>query len=171
MKIDQIAIVADKDFTMKNVFGPLMHEPKEWSEDRVVAKGIVRDWRADETYQKCHNAAILQFNYDLVPGKEFELIYYVDGRNFLEWLPPGMLSHIGTHVIAIDNHRNFLKHKGWMLVQEVVTQSHTSPKVKGARRYHYAIYEHPLLKFRLKLIERTDDIHADMILERIYDLL
>lgn len=167
MKFDQIAIVSDVDFRLKSVFDGLMLGDTEWFKDVVEAKGVI--WR--NGLIKVENRAVLQFNYDIIPGKEFELIAYVDGLNFLEWVPPGMVSHMASHVIDIENHRQLLQLKGWHLIQEVVTQSHTSPKVPDDRRYHYAIYEHPAVKYRLKLIERTDVHHADEILERVYDLL
>ena len=167
MKFDQIAIVADIDFRLKSVYDGLMLNTTKWFKDCVEAKGVI--WR--NGFKKVENRAVLMFNYDIIPGKEFELIAYVDGENFLEWVPPGMVSHMAAHVINIDNNRAVLQLKGWRLIQEVVTQSHTSKKVAENRRYHYAIYEHPAIDYRLKLIERTDIHHADQVLEKVYDLL
>jgi len=166
MQIDQIAIHDSREFAaqkMLNLMGA-----GSWSEDTVVAKGILL---YDGMYIKCANTAVLKFNYRMIPGKELELIHYVAGKNFLAFKTPGGLSHFGVHVISIIDLRAFMSERGFILVQEVISQSHQSFSVPAGRRYHYAIYEHPSTHMRWKLIQRINDINADQELERIYDLL
>ena len=76
---------------------------------------------------------------------------------------------MGLHVNSIDEYRGEMERKGYELIQEVVTQSHTSLGVSKDRRYHYAIYKHPDMRFFWKLIERIETKDAEQELEKIYD--
>jgi hypothetical protein len=149
MEFEQIAMVADKEFTVQE---SITEAGWVWHRDIVTAKGIVD--RGDGMNRVVENKAELRFNYEMFPGKEFELLHYIDGENFLGARIPGTMSHFGVHVPLIDDFRDYLANKGFWLVQEVVTIDHTG--VPDNRHYHYAIYRHHKHKVAWKLIERLD---------------
>lgn len=163
MELEQIAVHANRTFDQQALFGFY-----EWSLDMVTAKGILKN---GSQWDKIENTAELRFNYCVFPGKEFELIHYHEGPNFLSGTMPGAMSHFGVHVTSINAMKLKMEKDGFDLVQEVVTQSHSNHKVPKDRRYHYAIYRHVGLGFHWKLIQRILDIHAEQELEKIYDLL
>jgi len=165
MKLDQIAIHDATGLPLKKFYDSL--GANSWADDIVISKGIIL---FDDTYHKTENTAHLSFNYNLFP-MEFELINYIEGDNFLRFTTYGTISHFGSHVNSIHVWREFMKVRDFTLVQEVITQSHTSDKVHPNRRYHYAIYRHPKTKLCLKLIERIIIEQIDQELEKIYDLL
>ncbi len=168
MEFEQIAIKADKDFTIQEAF---MEPGSDWTRDTVFAKGVLLNNHYGDKYSVIENLAELRFNYGVFPGKEFELIHYTDGPNFLDeetWV--GAISHFGVHVPVIDDFRDYLKNKGFLLIQEVVTLEHRN--VPKGRHYHYAIFQHSSMEFYWKLIQRLDNIEWDFTkrnLERRYD--
>lgn len=122
----------------------------EWSLDTVEAEGFVNGQGFGR------NVARLAFNYDMVPGKELELIQYLEGPNFHRHynVPVNGMSHMGLHVPSIAEWTDD-NNPPWSVVQEVQTLSHTNPAIRGLRRYTYRIYESQAdLGFMLKLIER-----------------
>lgn len=147
MEFEQIAIKADKDFSIQTVFN---ETDSIWTEDIVIAKGVILD--PHNRLVPVENVAELRFNYEVIPGKEFELLHYHEGPNFLDEKWAGTLSHFGVHVPKIDDFRQYLENKKFHLVQEVVTVSHTN--VPKDRHYHYAIFRHMDMDFHWKLIER-----------------
>ena len=159
MDFEQIAIHDNKNFDMMQVFRSMGHT--EWTKDVVVAEGVV--YRPSGGFLIVQNTAILQFNYTAFPGKELEMIHYIDGPNFLGFKLTGGLSHFGWHVDSIDAEREFMAARGFKLIQEVITKSHESPLVD--RRYHYAIFHHKAANHAWKLIERirTTDAEAETI--------
>jgi len=164
MQFEQIAINDHADFPLMKMFSG------DWKKDTVVSKGIIRD-ESNVGYRKIENTAMLRFNYHVFPGKELELISYIDGPNFLNFVNYGAISHFGTHVKSIDDYCTVLHDQGFMVIQNVITQSHQSPNVLPYRRYHYVIYGHDNLHFKIKLIERIDVKDTDKELEKIYDIL
>jgi len=167
MQFEQIAINDHADFPLMKIFSG------DWKKDTVVAKGIlkVNPSTSKHKYNKIENTAMLRFNYHIFPSKELELISYIDGPNFLNFVNYGAISHFGTHVKSIDDYCTVLHDQKFMVLQNVITQSHQSPDVLPYRRYHYVIYGHQNLHFRIKLIERIDASDADIELEKIYDIL
>jgi len=159
MIIEQIAIHDAVDFPLREMFDG------EWVYDTVTAKGIVRGHFLHDGFDVIENVANLAFNYDAIPGKELELIHYNYGKNFLGLKMPGSLSHLGWHVDSIDDWREDMDERGFCLVQEVITLSHTSPAVD--KRYHYAIYNHEATRYAWKLIERVHSERADEELGRL----
>jgi hypothetical protein len=144
MKIDQIAFhVDDIDASIKllsDIFGL-----KDWVFDEVKSIGMVQK-AAGATI---HQTAQLAFNYELIPGIEFELIHYVQGANFLEDRKGMSLSHLGTHekITTLDN---------YPLVQVVKTIKHTNLYLnKIGRKYKYRIFDtYDDLGFYIKEITR-----------------
>lgn len=150
MKFEQIAIVADTRFTIQNIFNS---DDSPWSHDLVQSKGVLLISGArNPEFKLIENVAELRFNYEVFPGKEFELIHYISGDNFLGHRLPGSISHFGLHVPEIDNLREYFEKKAFTLIQEVITIKHSSVPID--RHYHYAIFRNPELKFYFKLIER-----------------
>ncbi len=161
---DQIAVVDDKDERVFEKYKQLCFS--DWSQDFVTSKGVLR---GIDGYKIIENTAFLRFNYTAFRPLEFEILRYTDGPNFLAHRPVGAISHMGVHVPLIEDYRAFLGIRGWMLIQEVVTQSHTSKAVEG-KRYHYAIYSHPSSRYNLKLIERiADPVLADRKTEALLE--
>lgn len=153
MKFDQIAMHDARGLPLKKLFLELGAE--SWADDTVTSIGVICDPHSGE-YVQIENIAQLSFNYDIFPA-EFELIHYLEGYNFLRFINYGALSHFGTHVVDIDHWREYMKIRDFKLVQEVVTQQHTSEKVD--KHYHYAIYYHQNVRAHWKLIQR---VYADV---------
>lgn len=151
-KIEQIAISPPES-------GPAMDLLKEigateWSVDTVVAEGSVFGDYAS-------NKAELNFNYDVCDGKEFEVLKYIGGPN---WIAASVgnypcVSHLGMHCDAEELHlwKQFFAKKQIRIAQEVHTISHTNPVIKGKRNYHYTIFAtRHILGVDLKFIVRMD---------------
>jgi len=152
LKIDQIAIAPDPSrmeeaLALLEVLGV-----KGYVKDQVAATGLVRG-------EVASNKADLRFNYDFVPGIEFEVLHYVDGKNFVEHHTP-CAAHLGVHVTQeelVDIQATF-RSIGIPVLQEVFTTSHSNPAIAGIRRYHYVIYAtRDLLGLDLKFINRLED--------------
>lgn len=157
-KIEQIAIClggtpeTSVAFDLLNDLGAT-----EWSFDTVLAQGEVFG-------RKAGNAAKLAFNYDICSGKEFEVLQYVAGTNWVEHGPhvgqgPPRVSHFGMHVTAeeLDQWRAFFAERGIAVAQEVFTESHSNPVIAGKRWYNYVIFDTVnLLGTDLKFIVRRD---------------
>ena len=165
MKFDQIAIHDRENLPLKIMFNSL--GAQNWIEDVVEAKGVMET--GAELFAPIHNKAHLAFNYDLF-GCEFELINYLEGDNFLRFINYGALSHIGIHVNSIENQREFMKIRGFKLIQEVITQSHSAPKVSPGRRYHYAIFRHNNVHMHFKLIERIIDEQVESETQKLLEM-
>ncbi len=155
MEFKQIAMVADSRFILQEV---MTECGWIWTKDTVTAKGILKPEIG--LVEIIENTAELRFNYDMFPGKEFELIHYIRGSNFLGCRLPGTMSHFGVHVPVLNDFRDYLAQKGFTIVQEVITTEHTNPVVlQTGNHYHYAIFRHPALKVFWKLIQRLDSIN------------
>ncbi len=151
MEFEQIAMIADKDFSIQKT---ITEKGWLWTRDIVTAKGILTapEFVMPEVIE---NVAELRYNYEMFPGKEFELIHYRSGSNFVGARISGGVSHFGLHVLKIDDFRDYFDKKGFYLVQEVVTIHHTN--VRDDRHYHYAIYRHNASGVAWKLIRRLED--------------
>lgn len=149
--IEQIALINDSGNSLYH--GLSLLGAKEWSHDVVTTLARVgNDAPAEQQ-------AILHFNYEVIPGKELELIHYTSGTNWLERAKARSgLSHMGMHVNSIDGASIMLYNavgKELEIAQEAVTMSHTNPIIKDTRRYRYRIFNtRKLLGFDLKFIER-----------------
>lgn len=152
IQIDQVAIApSDPDRAME-----LLHEIGivDWTADRVDAQGVVRG-------EEASNRAELAFNYDFIPGIEFEVLNYVDGPNFVEGHAP-CAAHFGVHVDtmeAMEAVRTKMSAMGIPLIQEVMTRQHTNKAISGLRWYHYVIFgTRDILGVDLKFIRRRSEV-------------
>jgi hypothetical protein len=130
---------------------------EDWARDHVVAQG--------EVFGKteCRNEADLAFSYTLAPDKEFEVLHYTTGHNWMgELLRWNSASHLGMHCSEeeLAEFRAFFKERGIPVAQEVFTESHTNPVISGKRWYHYVIFDtRHLLGIDLKFIVRMAAPH------------
>lgn len=148
-KIEQIAICPTDPAKAKQLLRDL--GALEWAEDHVVALGEVFG-------MDVHSEANLSFNYEIFAGKEFEVLEYTDGDNWLKYgNRQNSVSHLGMHVTPAELllWRKFFEDRGIKVAQEVVTQSHTNPVISGKRVYNYAIFDTKhILGVDLKFIVR-----------------
>jgi hypothetical protein len=122
-----------------------------WADDHVSAKGAVQGVRGE-------NEADLAFNYDIFSGKEFEILHYTEGRNWMQDAErQNSVSHLGMHCSAEDlvKWREFFSQRNIPVAQEVMTQKHTNPVIAGERWYNYVIFDtKAILGVDLKFIVR-----------------
>ena len=122
-----------------------------WHEDHVVADGRV--FGASGT-----NEADLAFNYEIFSGKEFEVLHYTTGPNWMqEDARINSVSHLGMHCSADEllKWRQFFSDRSIAVAQEVMTQSHSNPAISGQRWYNYVIFDtKDILGVDLKFIVR-----------------
>ncbi len=130
----------------------------QWTEDTVSAEGYVFG-------KPTVNRAKLRFNYDVIQGKEFEILDYVQGENWVDSLLRGRpcVSHIGMHCSAEElvQWREFFATRNINIAQEVTTNEHTNPAIAGKRHYKYVIFDTwSILGVDIKMIVRQqDDCH------------
>ena len=145
-KPEQVAIGCANKFVQEFMASRLNYIYKDsgaWIKDVVTAYGDVH-------YDSgVLNWARLWYNYGIIPGKELELITYLDGANFLHrgenlpFISSGFcFSHLGAHVTEDEllSWKNAFKDIGISPLQEVITLAHTNPAVKDIKRYHYCIF-------------------------------
>tara|TARA_R110000796_G_scaffold22510_4_gene65172 strand:+ start:2168 stop:2656 length:489 start_codon:yes stop_codon:yes gene_type:complete len=149
--IEQIAIVPKDPVAAKKLLSEI--GAVEWAEDHVVATGNVFGNQGT-------NEANLSFNYDLFSGKEFEVLDYTSGRNWIDYRGErNTVSHLGMHCTAEDllSWREFFKERDIQVAQEVFTDSHTNPVIAGTRSYNYVIFDtKEILGVDLKFIVRIE---------------
>lgn len=151
-QIEQIAICPRDPELAKQLLRDM--GATDWVEDHVTASGKVFGETAT-------NEANLSFNYDIFSGKEFEVLCYTDGENWLDSLERGFntVSHLGMHCTAEEliNWRAFFAERKIDVVQEVLTLQHTNPAIAGKRSYNYVIFgtKH-ILGVDLKFIVRIN---------------
>jgi hypothetical protein len=150
--IEQIAICPKDPVRAKELLAAIGAD--EWAEDHVVATGKV--FGEDGT-----NEADLSFNYDIFSGREFEVLDYTAGKNWMDNLTRGRnnVSHLGMHCSADElvQWRAFFKERNIPVAQEVLTQSHTNPVISGKRWYNYVIFDtKDILGVDLKFIVRKE---------------
>jgi|TARA_R110002124_G_scaffold73257_4_gene196656 hypothetical protein len=150
-QIEQIAIVPKDPIAAKKLLSEI--GATEWSEDHVVATGNVFGVRDT-------NEADLSFNYDLFSGKEFEVLDYTSGPNWVDSRGErNTVSHLGMHCSAEDlvHWRAFFANRDIEVAQEVFTDSHTNPVIAGKRSYNYVIFDTKnILGVDLKFIVRIN---------------
>ena len=97
----------------------------------------------------------IAFNYDLIPGREFEIIRPVSGWTVHEDLPVGALAHVGYHLKdseTLAGHIDRLRSQGGVVVQVCTTTKHSS----STRFYQYAYVRFPQIPFHFKIIQRLE---------------
>ena len=150
--IEQIAICPENPIAAKKLLSEM--GAVEWTEDHVVATGNV--FAKGGT-----NEADLSFNYDIFAGKEFEILNYTSGRNWVDETTTNrnVVSHLGMHCTADEllKWRKFFRDRGIQIAQEVFTDSHTNPVIAGKRSYNYVIFDtRKILGVDLKFIVRIE---------------
>ena len=157
-KIEQIAICPKSPEDAKKLLDEM--GAGDWAEDHVVAEGEVFG-------SPGRNEADLSFNYDLVDGKEFEVLHYTTGMNWMvdrEARSPwprevNCVSHLGMHCTADElvEWREFFNERGIGVAQDVMTESHTNPVIAGKRTYNYVIFDtREILGVDVKFIVRIN---------------
>lgn len=122
-----------------------------WVEDTVCAQGTVNGCNA-------RNTAKLRFNYDTFLGNELELLNYTQGPSWLNELSLPTVSHIGMHCTEPEllKWRQLMADFRIEVAQEVWTESHTNPRIRDCRRYHYVIFStRELIGVDMKFIVRS----------------
>jgi hypothetical protein len=148
-KIEQVAICPNNAARAMQLLQEM--GANDWANDIVVASGKV--WS-----QPGENTAALAFNYQLIDGKEFEVLDYQSGPNWMNDHSPSV-SHFGMHVEAeeLEQWRAFFAERNIEVAQEVVTTSHTNPVIAGKRNYNYVIFAtRHILGVDIKFIVRID---------------
>lgn len=153
--IQQVAIYTTiRPHELQNSLNVLFGLKDNWVEDDVIADGEV--W-GEPVY---HLRAKLMFQYNLIPGVEFEILYY---ENFEQsWLARRSpreaigLSHMGLHVESVEDSITLVREVyGFKIAQKVRTHVHSNPAIAGKREYTYVIFDsRERLGFDLKLIQR-----------------
>lgn len=149
--IEQIAICPRDPVLAKRLLTEI--GAVDWHEDHVVANGEVYS-------HKGRNEANLSFNYDIFAGKEFEILDYTQGNNWM--MRPNRfnsVSHLGMHCTAEElvKWREFFAEREIDVAQEVFTESHTNPVIAGKRSYNYVIFDtKDILGVDLKFIVRIN---------------
>lgn len=149
--IEQIAICPRDPAAAKKLLAEI--GAAEFSEDHVVANGNVFG-------EEGRNEADLSFNYDIFAGKEFEVLNYTTGDNWmLHGDRPNSVSHLGMHCSTEElvQWRAFFAEREIQVAQEVFTESHTNPVIAGKRSYNYVIFDtKEILGTDLKFIVRIN---------------
>ena len=150
-KIEQLAICPFNSKAAKELLAAM--GITEWSNDHVVATGNVFGEHGT-------NEADLSFNYDIFEGKEFEVLDYTEGDNWMKHGGrPNSVSHLGMHCTAEEllRWREFFYERDIAVAQEVFTDSHTNPVIAGKRSYNYVIFDtKDILGVDLKFICRIE---------------
>lgn len=152
-KIEQVAIAPHDPAAAIELLTALGAE--DWARDHVVANGDVFE-------KNGRNSADLAFNYSLIDGREFEVLHYTEGDN---WMADpqriNSVSHLGQHCTEeeLQEFFAFFRARGIKVAQEVFTESHTNPVIAGKRLYHYVIFDtKAILGTDLKFIVRRDPV-------------
>jgi|TARA_A100000172_G_scaffold73986_1_gene55792 hypothetical protein len=150
--IEQIAICPKDPIAAKNLLIEI--GAVDWVEDHVIATGLVYDEHGT-------NEANLSFNYDIFSGKEFEVLDYTSGNNWMDSEKRGRnsVSHLGMHCTADELvlWRSFFKIRNINIAQQVFTDSHTNSAIAGKRSYNYVIFDtKEILGVDLKFIVRIN---------------
>ena len=152
-KIEQIAICPKDPIAAKKLLSEI--GAVDWSEDHVVATGSVFG-------EQGTNEADLSFNYEIFDGKEFEILNYTKGNNWIDSsgrTERNVVSHLGMHCSAeeLEKWKEFFHQRAIKISQEVFTDSHTNPVIAGKRSYNYVIFDtRPILGVDLKFIVRIN---------------
>lgn len=169
-KIEQIAIAPRNPNEARKLLEDM--GLKDWVEDNVSATGYVFG-------RPGKNSAELQFNYTAFEGKEFEILKYQIGKNWLDQADnkdyrndtpasphrnASKFSHIGMHCSPeeLTQWRLFFAQREIRVAQEVVTTDHTNPFLKeNGRKYNYVIFDTlDVLGVYVKFIVRIEKASA-----------
>jgi hypothetical protein len=126
-----------------------------WAEDTVTAKGFVFGKPVEKS------VANLSFNYEAFAGKEFEVLNYIEGDNWLDYNNRhDSVTHLGMHCSAEElvDWIVFFDGRGIGIAQQVLTLSHTNQfLIENGRKYNYVIFDtRSILGVDLKLIVRIE---------------
>jgi len=126
----------------------------EWSHDVAHLEGTINGNPASST-------AYMAFNYEVLPGIEYELLVY-DGQtrwdgHLYEAPDIGMpfISHISYHVDDIDAEVAEMTERFGHPIQAFETHDHTNPRIQGKKRFNEVIFgTRELFGHDIKLIQR-----------------
>jgi hypothetical protein len=103
--------------------------------------------------------AHMAFNYQILPGIEYELLHYEGDKRWADDMPPTaqFISHLSYHVDdAIEEMRRLLPIFGHP-VQTFETHDHTNVAIRGKKRFREVIYPTAdLFGHDIKIIERIE---------------
>lgn len=149
--IEQIAICPNDPEAARRLLADM--GAVEWAEDHVTAEGSVYGTAGT-------NEADLAFNYEIFAGKEFEVLNYTEGDNWMNREERrNSVSHLGMHCSGDELvlWRKFFAERGITVAQEVFTKNHTNPVIAGKRSYNYVIFDtKAILGVDLKFIVRIN---------------
>jgi hypothetical protein len=109
----------------------------DWTHDIARLVGTIRGEPAE-----C--VAYMAFNYDILPGIEYELLVY-DGPT--RWNGTGaysmtpFISHISYHVEDLSSEVRRMTARYGHAVQAFETHDHTNDTIKGQRRFNEVIFD------------------------------
>jgi hypothetical protein len=150
-KIEQIAISVGSRASAMNLLFDI--GAKDWHLDTVSAVGKVFG-------KDGQNTANLAFNYEICEGKEFEVLEYTSGPNWIAASDVApCVSHFGMHCTQeeLDRWIEFFDEQGIKIAQAVETVQHTNPVIAGKRWYTYVIFDtRRIIGTDLKFIVRRD---------------
>jgi hypothetical protein len=149
LKVDQIALCPEDPAAAIELLTAM--GAADWARDHVVAHGTVFGEDAE-------SEGVLAYNYELGSPREFEVLNYVAGDNWMD-AHPRSVSHFGMHCTAKElvGWKQFFRERDIRVAQELLTDRHTNPRIAGQRRYHYCIFDtRAILGVDLKFIVRYD---------------
>lgn len=162
----------------------------DWTFDEVTADARFHSkFDYNDSYNDDEFRAKLAFNYDIIPGMEFELIQPLSTNSYTEMLmtADGGIAHMGVHLhggpgVPIlegipDSEQpappkeqiKYIKGQFGLSrpIQQCVTFHHASTKVPDHRRYRYIIWESVLFPWPIKTIERIDPQQDNGLFEHV----
>lgn len=152
-KIEQIAINPKNPKAARTLLAALGLDL--WVDDVVAASGHVFGGE-----DRIYNVANLAFNYQGTAdgGKplELEILDYKIGQNWMARRAQSV-SHLGMHCTEeeLDSWKAKFADNEIGIAQEVFTESHSNPAIKGQRTYHYVVFDtRNVLGVDLKFIVR-----------------
>ena len=157
---EQFALVVD-DVTDYIISARDRLEQSSWIEDEVNAVTLFdrdQDLRPKDRNDGRVCPVVryhIAFNYDLIPGREFEIIKPVSGWTVHSDLPVGALAHVGYHLgegETLFSNVDTLRSQGGVVVQVCTTTKHSSAK----RFYQYAYVRFAGIPYPFKIIQRLE---------------
>jgi len=148
LQIDQIAICPPDPSAAIELLTAM--GATSWINDKVTARGNVR------SKQDVVSVGSLAYNYELGSPREFEVLHYERGPNWMQD-NPASVSHFGMHCTQeqLECWRSFFAKRNIKVAQELHTEKHTNVAIAGKRRYHYVIFDtRSILGVDLKFIVR-----------------
>lgn len=163
-RIEQVAIAPKNPKAAIELLSEMgIINPEGWIYDVASGRGAIAHWDESEPsgpiYDFKEIVGSLAFNYDLLAGKEFEVLEYGESQD--NWLLHNgglnSVSHFGMHCEEeeLDYWIEFFKIRNIPIAQRVRTESHTNLSIQGKREYEYVIFDtREIIGVDIKLIVR-----------------